>query len=120
MKPLIATVALIASLNVAHACTDWKAVAAFDAIVVEHARMAVVEEKDPEIAAIVKHNCDFVTSLVNAAAERSKQSGDPKDAKLFDQRLTQLNNCDTAAARYQKVLMDLDMDRDHALTDNCR
>jgi hypothetical protein len=39
MKPLIATVALIASLNVAHACTDWKAVAAFDAIVVEHARI---------------------------------------------------------------------------------
>jgi hypothetical protein len=26
----------------AWACTDWKAVAAFDAIVVEHARMAVV------------------------------------------------------------------------------
>jgi hypothetical protein len=48
----------------ARACTDWKAVAAFDAIVVEHARKAVVEEKDPEIAAVVKHNCDFVTSLV--------------------------------------------------------
>jgi hypothetical protein len=63
-----ATIAALMITAPARACTDWKAVAAFDAIVVEHARMAVVEEKDPEIAAVVKHNCDFVTSLVNAVA----------------------------------------------------
>jgi hypothetical protein len=30
------------------------------------------------------------------------------------------HNCEFCNLAGQKVLMDLDMDRDHALTDNCR
>jgi hypothetical protein len=45
MRNLMSGATIAAALMIAapaRACTDWKAVAAFDAIVVEHARMAVV------------------------------------------------------------------------------
>jgi Skp family chaperone for outer membrane proteins len=117
---VFAILAWIVSLNMAHACTDWKAVAAFDALVLEHARNAVLDERLPDAAKAIENLCNNAQKLFEAASASADKSGNQKDRTLADQRLRQVLNCDPAAEAYQNALADLSLDRDHALADNCK
>jgi hypothetical protein len=94
------------------ACTDWKAVAAFDALILEGDKIAVKEERSPEAAPLIEADCRQAQKLLDYAI-----SG--KDQSLIDQRAKQLANCHGAEARYANDLVALSLDRDHALADTC-
>jgi hypothetical protein len=109
----ILTISLTLVAAPVQACTDWKAVAAFDALVLEHARLAVVDERTiPQLSKIADDQCKFIQTLVDAANKTN-------DEALKISRQKQLINCDAAETMYQKALMDMPTDRDNALADTC-
>ena len=58
----------------AMACTDWKAVAAFDALILEGDKIAVKEERSPEVAALIEANCRQAQKLFDYAVSGKDQS----------------------------------------------
>jgi hypothetical protein len=107
-----AAIAALMIATPAMACTDWKAVAAFDALILEGDKIAVKEERSPEAAPLIEANCRQAQKLLDYAING-------KDQSLMDQRAKQLANCHGAEARYANDLVALSLDRDAALADKC-
>jgi hypothetical protein len=112
MRNLMSAVAIAALMITApaRACTDWKAVAAFDVAIVNQARLGIIDERTvPDIKAAIDNNCNFLQKLLDAA----------KDDKMRDARAKQLSNCDQPEVQYQNATIQLEADRAAALADTC-
>jgi hypothetical protein len=55
------------------ACTDWKAIAAFDALILENDRIAVAEERSPDVAPEVEKHCNWIQRRLDAEKDPVKK-----------------------------------------------
>jgi hypothetical protein len=97
----------------AEACTDWAAIAAFDALVLQYDSIALAEEREPEAAKLIEADCD----RIREGAYGPKAEKDP--AKL-ERMKTSLSRCHGAETAYEEALDNLRDDRTAALADTCQ